>query len=364
MFKPISVVLLLTIGGSSLRADLSYDQTTKITGGAMMGMMRFAGAFSKQAREPIVTHVYLKGDRMAHFTRDTAQITDLSKETITNINFQKKTYSVMTFAEMAQAMAALGQKMTGETGSKPEMNMKVDIKATGQTRQISGFEAREMVLTVEMETTDPKTGAKGSMLTTSDMWIAKGVTGYEQMKAFHERMAKKMAWAPGANLGPMAAGNPGMMKGMAEAAKEAAKLDGAPLLQVVRVGMQGTPAPGEAGSQQPAQSTEPRGEPRNTTEAKPQEEAPSIGSVLGGRLGRLGGLGRRKKPQQEEQPQTTPPPPQEQQAGAASQAPGVLIESTTEMSDFSTASVDGSKLEVPADFKQVDSEMLKGMRRK
>jgi hypothetical protein len=49
MFRHVSVVLLLALGGASLRADLSYDQTAKITGGAMMGMMRFAGAFSKQA---------------------------------------------------------------------------------------------------------------------------------------------------------------------------------------------------------------------------------------------------------------------------------------------------------------------------
>lgn len=369
MFKQISVVLLLTVGGSSLRADLSYDQTTKMTGGAMMGMMRFAGAFSKQAREPMVTHVYLKGDRMAHFTRDTAQITDLSNETITSVNFQKRTYSVMTFAEMAQAMAEVGQKMTGEPGEKPDVSMKVDVKATGQTRQISGFETREMVLTVEMETTDPKSGAKGSMLTTSTMWIAKDVTGYQQMKAFHERMAKKMVWAPGANLGPMAAGNPGMMKGMAAAAKEASKLEGAPLLQIVRMGMKGMPAPAEGGSQQSSQQTEPRSEPRNTAETKRQEEAPSVGSVLGGRLGRLGGLGRRKKPAQEEQPKTTEQPPQEQQPAPQQQAgapqdQGVLMESTIEMSEFSTASVDGSKLQVPAGFQQVENEMLKGMRRK
>jgi hypothetical protein len=370
MFKQISVVLLLTVGGSSLKADLSYDQTTKITGGAMMSMMRFAGAFSKQAKEPIVTHVYLKGDRMGHFTRDTAQITDLSSETITSIDFQKRTYSVMTFAEMAKAMAAVGQQMTDETEAKAEVNMKVDVKATGQTRQISGFETREMVLTMEIETTDPKTGAKGSMLTTSTMWIAKDVTGYDQMKAFHERMAKKLAYTPGANLGPMAAGNPGMMKGMAAAAKEAAKLEGAPLLQIVRMGMKGMPAQAEGESQQP-QQIEQRSEPRETAEARRQEEAPSVGSVLGGRLGRFGGLGRRKKPQQqEEQPKPTEQPPPEQQSAPQRQSSGappdqgVLMESTIEMTEFSTASVDGSKLEVPAGFKQVENEMLKGMRRK
>jgi hypothetical protein len=365
MMKPTIAIIVLAFGATALRADLSYDQTAKITGGAMMGMMRFAGAFSKQAREPIVTHVYLKGDRMANYTADTAQITDVANETITSIDFKRKTYSVITFAEMAQAMAALGQRRENEAGAQAEVSMKVDVEATGQTREISGFSTREMLLTMEIETTDPKSGNKGTMTTTSNMWIARDVAGYGQIKAFYERMAKKMSWVPGANLGPMAAGNPSLMKGMAAAAKESAKLDGAPLLQIVRMGMKGMPGEAEGGSQPQAQQAEPRSEPR--TEAKSQEEAPSIGNVLGGRLGRLGGFGRRKKPQQEEQPKAEQPPqeqqapPQQQQtAGGAPQ--GVLMESTIEMSGFSTASVDGAKLEVPTGFNQVESEMLKGMR--
>jgi len=34
-----------------LRADFTYESTTKITGGALVGMMKFAGAFSKDARK-------------------------------------------------------------------------------------------------------------------------------------------------------------------------------------------------------------------------------------------------------------------------------------------------------------------------
>jgi hypothetical protein len=357
MFRHVSVVLLLALGGASLRADLSYDQTAKITGGAMMGMMRFAGAFSKQAREPIVTHVYLKGDRLANVTADTAQITDLANETITTIDFKKKTYSVVTFADMAKAMAALGQNLKDE--SKAEVNMKVDVKATGQTREISGFVTREMLMSLEIETTDPKSGSKSTMLTTSNMWIAKEVAGYEQMKAFYQRMAQKMNWVPGANLGPMAAGNPNMMRGMAAAAKEAAKLEGAPLLQVVRMSVKGVGGTAEAGSEQQAQPAE----QRQAAEAKPQEEAPSIGSVLGGRLGRLGGFGRRKKQQEEQQQPAQQQAPQQQQQAPEGAAQGVLMETTIEMSGFSTAGVDGSKLEVPAGFKQVESEMLKRMNR-
>ena len=46
--------------------DFSYEQTAKLTGGMLAGMMKFAGVFSKQAREPMVTTVAVKGDRMLH----------------------------------------------------------------------------------------------------------------------------------------------------------------------------------------------------------------------------------------------------------------------------------------------------------
>ena len=38
----------------------------------------------------------------------------------------------------------------------------------------------------------------------------------------------------------------------------------------------------------------------------------------------------------------------------------LLMESTTEMSGFSSAAVDPSKLEVPAGFKQVEPELGRG----
>ena len=85
-------------------ADFSYEETSKITGGMMAGMMKFAGAFSKQAREPIVTTVAVKGDRMMHGSQHNASVIDLGKETITSINFDKKQYSVMTFEQMKQMM--------------------------------------------------------------------------------------------------------------------------------------------------------------------------------------------------------------------------------------------------------------------
>lgn len=131
-----------------------------------------------------------------------------------------------------------------------------------------------------------------------------------------------------------------MAKAFADLQKEAAKMEGVPVLQVVSMGAAGEGQPGQAGQQ-----TAPKQEER---------AAPSIGGSLS-RLGGLGGFGRRKKeePKQQEQPAA---------GGSPAAAPGVLMETTTETANFSTGAVDASKFQTPAGFRQVESDMLKAVR--
>ena len=143
-------------------------------------------------------------------------------------------------------------------------------------------------------------------------------------------------------LGAMMAAQPGVASGMAQVAKEASKLEGVPVLQVVRIG-------GAAGA---AGQTE-------TAQAQPEKE--QADPAPANRIGRFGGLagggmpgfGRKKKQ------------PEEQQQASASQnatPPGTLMELTTEMTAFSSAPVDAAKLTVPAGFKQVEHQMKKGLK--
>jgi len=109
--------------------DFSYDETSKITGGMMAGVMKFAGAFSKQAREPMVSTVAVKGNRMVHGSQHHASVIDLDSETITEINFDKKQYSVMTFAQMKQMMDEMSQKMKSSSDAqKADVHFKVSAK--------------------------------------------------------------------------------------------------------------------------------------------------------------------------------------------------------------------------------------------
>src|SRR5664280_3364845 len=193
--KVVTIAGIMTLAGSSLLADFTYQETSTITGGMMMSMMKIAGAFSKQAREPIQATVAVKGDRMVHRTAAHASVIDLSSGTITSIDFQKKQYSVMTFEEMKQMMEQMSQKaQKGQKGDKGEMKFKVSANATGKSKQVAGFEAKEMVMKMEMEmeATDKDSGQsqKGGMTVTTDMWIAPGVPGYQEVRDFHKRMAE------------------------------------------------------------------------------------------------------------------------------------------------------------------------------
>src|SRR6266404_3152739 len=244
MFRKPGILIALACLPTCLLADFSYEQSTKITGGMMAGVMKFAGAFSKQAREPLQSTVAIKGNRMFNGNKDHAQVIDLDSETITEINFPKKTYSVMTFAEMKQAMeqamqrakdAPKQQQPQQDQKSDVKTDFKLDIKNTGQSKEINGLQAKETILTMQIEGTDQKTGNKGAMVVISDMWLAPKVPGYEEVRNFHRKMAEKMAWTPDSSGMNAFMSRPDMARAMENMRKEGAKMDGIPILTVMKM---------------------------------------------------------------------------------------------------------------------------------
>ena len=70
---PLTLALLVP----ALHADFKFDQSSDITGGAMMGAMKMAGKFSKQAKMPMVTTTLFKGKRMAQRSPYNIVVTDV-----------------------------------------------------------------------------------------------------------------------------------------------------------------------------------------------------------------------------------------------------------------------------------------------
>jgi len=333
MRKFFAAIILVTSCGA-LRADFSYQETTQMTGGALVSILRLGGPFTRKAREPIVSTVLIKGNRMATLGKENSTIIDLDKETITEINLSKKNYSVITFAQMRQAMdeavaKAQAQQQKKQPKDEPKANVeakfKVSAKATGKTKSVEGLNAKQMVITMDLEATDKDSGNSGSMTVIDDAWMA-NVPGYEQVKAFRQKMAQKMAREFQPELSRMAMADPRMMQGLSESAKELSKVSGVPVETIMKMGSGITVV---------------------TTD--PGQKGPSVRDAITGSLP----FGRKKK---NDDP---PPDPKndQKQDGAA-----LLLEMTTDMSDFSTAAVDASKFDVPSGFKQVDSDLVKRSR--
>ncbi|MGI8989527.1 MAG: hypothetical protein ACR2I2_08070 [Bryobacteraceae bacterium] len=340
--KSALTLVLICAATPFLYADFTYDSTSRITGGALVGMMKFAGAFSKDARkvmDPISSTTSIKGNRMVTKTADSSTIVDIDKETITHVDFARKAYSVVTFAQMKQAMEDMAQKMQQQKGGggQPPPDMQFDIKMndTGQTKTINGNNAHEVVMTMTMQGADAKSGAKGGMDVTTDMWIAPKVSGYQEVRDFSRRMSQKIAWTPMAN--PLI-NRPDMQRAMAELAKEGSKMDGLPVLETIKMGgrLEGTPDASSSQTQSSRNSSPP-----------PASVSDALGAALGGKIG-LGGFGRRKKEA----------PPADSGDGGPTSVSGSLMEMTREVTNFSSAPADPSLFEVPAGFSQVQEDPM------
>src|SRR5207249_1492315 len=65
VFRRLGIIAGITaVAASTMLADFSYQETTKITGGALVSAMKVVGVFSKQARqlgEPMQSTVSIKG---------------------------------------------------------------------------------------------------------------------------------------------------------------------------------------------------------------------------------------------------------------------------------------------------------------
>ena len=340
MFRRIATMAgILAVAALQLPADFTYRETTTITGGAMLSMMKVVGVFSKQAREPVQSTVAVKGDKMLHRSQQQATVIDLAAQTVTTIDTQRKTYTVMTFEEFRQMMEQMSQKMQKSQDQGGKMEFKVSAKDTGNTKEIAGYQTKELVLRMEMQATDQKSGQQGSMVISSDIWLAPSVAGYQEVRAFYTRMGEKLAFNPG---GGMFMSSPEASKNMGELYKEIGKLDGIPVLQTISMGGAGQPGSGDTSAQQ--------GGGQQQQQQQPPAARPSLGGALGGALGGKFGLG--KKKQQDDQA-STGQPSQQQQQGTGN--PGSLMEATTEMSGFSSDPVDDSTFAVPAGFKKVEN---------
>lgn len=343
----IALTCVLAVVSAHAYADVTYQETTQITGGTVMNMMKVAGTFSKQARQagdPVVTTVTLKGNRMMRAGKDRTEIIDLDAGSITIIDHLRKQYTTMTFEQMRQQldaeMAKAKSQQTKQTqqansdASNVDVKFNVKVKNTGATKDVEGIGTKESILTMTMDATDQKSGQTGALAITNDMYMAPDIPGYDEVREFNKRYALKMGVVMSGAVSPQmmaAMGQPASSKGMADMVEEMSKLKGIPVLQIMRMGTtaNGTPLP--AASEAPLPAGPP---PPTAGEIARQSVMNSLP---------FGGFGHKKKQEDAPSADTNGQP-----------AAAVLIESNTQMKGFSKAPVDPNVFALPTGYKQVE----------
>jgi hypothetical protein len=379
--RKVAALGVILLGNRFMFADASYQETTQVTGGSMVDSLKSVSFLSKSLGNmfaPMTTITMVHGNQKAVVSKDSTEITDLDRETITHIDTIHKTYTVMTFAQMRQAIADMPKQMEqaqaqvkeaqAQQAQQPKTDLKtsfdVSAKNTGVTKEINGLTAQEQVVTMQMHITDPNapsTEAVNSMtyVITTDAWIAPDPPEVKEIQDFDMRMGQKLmagmdlsAWkaqmSQNAGMAQLFGGKPGSAEAMAQMSKELAKLKGTRVMEVTRMGGSGTgPGVAQDSTQNTAQAA-PAPAPANSSGA-----AGIFGSALGSSA--LGAFHKKKA--------ATPPPADAPATttttstadGTQTTTSAVLMETTMQKSNFSQAAVPSTAFLVPAGFKKVDS---------
>ena len=388
-------------------ADASYQSTTQITGGTLVNALKSVSFLSKSMSNmfaPISTLTMVHGNQKATVSKESTEIIDLDKEEMIHIDNAKKTYTVVTFAQMRQAFQNMPRQIQqmqtqvkqeqAQQPQQPTNNLKtsysVAVKNTGASKEVNGLMAQEQVITMMMTVTDPDAAATPSTpgsapsgpnsmtyTVTTDAWIAPDPPEVKEMHDFDMRMGQKMmqgvdmqAWAASmttANPGmaQILGSKPGATDAMAQMAKEMAKLKGTRVLEVTSMGGLAPAGTGQPSDATPATAAAPSNSSSSVpgqvatdtatqTAASEVNKLGTFGSALGSSA--LGAWHRKKA--------STPPPatapaatPTEAPVNASGQAPQnvVLMSTTTQQMNFSAEAVPSSAFEVPKGFAQVPS---------
>ena len=165
----------------------------------------------------------IKGLRLAILTHRHTEVIDVETETVTEIDYAKKTYSVTPFAQLKKPLEEAASKGVRETGFK----MSREPGGTASSRKPIGvLNSAESAITL--------TGSTGALTVSIDSWIGT-VPGYEQMRDFTDRLAAKMGYPFAEGLSEQAMKIPEAWPGLEQALKVLNQSPGAPIESTIRI---------------------------------------------------------------------------------------------------------------------------------
>ncbi|MQA30619.1 MAG: hypothetical protein GEU82_12420 [Luteitalea sp.] len=254
-----AATLCLTLASAwTVHADVRADQRTRFELAGVLG--RVVNIFGgKGARDGVESTVAVKGSRKSTISGGSGQIIDLTEEKVYNLDLKKKTYTVTTFAELRRQMEDAKKKAEDEArkaqaepqkdgGNEPDPNearkaaaeveVDFDVKNTGETRTVNGFDTRQAIMTVTVREKGKTLEQSGGLVGTTEIWLAPRMAAMSEVQEFDVRYAQMLS-------GPMVAGAspqdiaaamamyPQMQPALERLRAEGSKLEGTPILTTI-----------------------------------------------------------------------------------------------------------------------------------
>jgi hypothetical protein len=205
MKRSMVVVLgVLTFGMLAIpavRADVKTREKSLVKlEGMLGGAVRLFGGSA--AKDGITSTVAVKGTRKSSIADTTGEIVDLKEEKVYRLDVKKKEYKVVTFAQLRQewedAKAEAkknAEEMKKSQGDQPEptgkqMEITADVKETGQKKNIAGYDAREVVLTITTKEKGKTLEESGGLVMTDTMWIGPRIAALDEIAQFDMKFIK------------------------------------------------------------------------------------------------------------------------------------------------------------------------------
>ncbi len=277
------------------RADFSYTTTSKVTGGSMGAMAGSAGNTQNK--------LYFKGQKIKTESVELATIIDFEAQTLTTINHRAKTVTVKKLSDIANGTN--------------DASVTVDVKETGQQKTINGYNAKELVMTMEMSM--PQAPQMGKMQMEMHLWLSSEVSGMGEVREFYRKNMERFPWSA------MGGANPQIAQAMAKMQRKMAEMNGMQVETVMKV----KPGAGAPAMPQMPQMTAAQQAQMQAAMARLQQQGGPGAEAAAQMMARMGNMGRGGAP-----------------------ASNSLMEITTDSSEFSTAPIPDSVFAIPAGYQK------------
>ena len=243
-------LLALTAGPSW--AEVKTREKTHVSLGGRMGKV-FNIFGGKAAKEGVVSTTAVKSNRKATINESTGQIIDLTEEKVYDLDMKKKTYEVTTFDELRRRMREARERAEKDaareqgkeekpekTEPQKEYDVDFDLKETGQKKQLAGYAAHQVIMTITVREKGKTLEDAGGVVMTTDSWLGPQIPALKELAEFDLKYWKQLQ-GPDAmgmsaeQLATVIAMFPAVRQGMDRLQKESPKLQGTPLATTTTV---------------------------------------------------------------------------------------------------------------------------------